>query len=734
MHPPEEIIDQDKIKRIKNLLKFRPKGLTISDISQKLEMNRNSVAKYLEILLISGHVEMKTYGAAKVFYLSPRIPISAMLSFSSDNILVLDKDLRIIQVNNNFLKFIGIDQRDLLGKQIYDAPLYFLQQLQLDSLLKKKPENREIACELSTTKNSETYYFRTKVIPTVFDDGGQGLTVIMEDVTKQKSGELALRDSEERFKSITELSPFPISIIDPQGSYLYVNKKFAEVFGYSIDDVPTGKVWFKLAFPNPTLRKKAMGYWKSDLKKAKIGEVRPRTFPVHCKDGSIREIIFRPVTLANLNQFVLYEDITEKRHAEQIQSFLAAIVESTGDAIIGKDLKGTIVSWNRAAEEMYGYSANEILGNSIATIIPEEKEGELSHFIEKIKLGETISNYETKRRRKNGDLIDVSLTISPIRDSSSTIVAASTIARNITELKKMKEEIQVNQEKLEEIIEFLPDPTFIIDRDKNVVGWNRAIEEMSGIKKRDIKGKSAITHLKGAFGSTSRPMLIDLFDQSNEELLQYSPPVKKVGDTLTTESYIPRLKKGVGGHIWIKASPLYDSKGNFIGAIESIRDISDWKQAHESLKRAREKIEGDATLRIQDLIAERDKLSAELQVFQHDLNKYRYLQHAWNLLTEKIFISDCTGSIQYVTDAMARTFGIKDVRDLIGSNIYEMMDQNSIQSLQQLLQHSDYTPETFTCTFSTKEGMASAKLSISLIRDRQRPIGFIGIFKEEILR
>jgi PAS domain S-box-containing protein len=187
-------------------LKFRPKGLTISDISQKLEMNRNSVAKYLEILLISGHVEMKTYGAAKVFYISPRIPISAMLSFSSDHILVLDNDLRIIQVNDNFLKFIDIDQRELLGKQISDAPFYFLHQLPLQSLLKKRPENREIGCELSTTKNSDTFYFWTKVIPTVFDDGGQGLTVIMEDVTKQKIAELALRDSEERFKSITEPS------------------------------------------------------------------------------------------------------------------------------------------------------------------------------------------------------------------------------------------------------------------------------------------------------------------------------------------------------------------------------------------------------------------------------------------------------------------------------------------------------------------------------------------------
>ena len=96
------ILDQEKISRIKNLLKFKPKGMSISDISHSLKMNRNSVAKYLDLLLVSGQVEMQSYGTAKVYFLSQRVPLSAMLSLASDLVIILDSDFRIIQVNENF--------------------------------------------------------------------------------------------------------------------------------------------------------------------------------------------------------------------------------------------------------------------------------------------------------------------------------------------------------------------------------------------------------------------------------------------------------------------------------------------------------------------------------------------------------------------------------------------------------------------------------------------------------
>ena len=102
------ILDQEKITRIKKLLKARPKGLTISDISHSLKINRNSVAKYLEILLITGQVEMRMYGNAKVYYLSRRVPISSMLKFANELILVLDSEFRVVEANDNFLSYYNL--------------------------------------------------------------------------------------------------------------------------------------------------------------------------------------------------------------------------------------------------------------------------------------------------------------------------------------------------------------------------------------------------------------------------------------------------------------------------------------------------------------------------------------------------------------------------------------------------------------------------------------------------
>jgi PAS domain S-box-containing protein len=183
------VFDRDKITRIKTLLKFNPKGLTITEISQKLKLSRISVSKYLDILLISGQVEMKMYGVAKAFFLSARVPISAMLSFSSDFILILDSNLQILQINDNFLNFLGVEKSILLGTNLADPTLSFLKGLPFQSILESKMEQREIVREVSTTQDGTQYYFRVKIIPTVFDDGSQGVTAILENITEAKQSD-----------------------------------------------------------------------------------------------------------------------------------------------------------------------------------------------------------------------------------------------------------------------------------------------------------------------------------------------------------------------------------------------------------------------------------------------------------------------------------------------------------------------------------------------------------------
>src|SRR6516225_4928586 len=129
-------------------------------------------------------------------------------------------------------------------------------------------------------------------------------------------------------------------------------------------------------------------------------------------------------------------DISEERKAEEDQARLAAIVESSEDAIISKSLEGIVTSWNEGAQRLFGYSAEEMLGQPVSRIIPAERSEEEVQILARLRRGERVDHYETVRRHKDGRMVDVSLTISPIRDGSGSIIGASKIARDITEQKK----------------------------------------------------------------------------------------------------------------------------------------------------------------------------------------------------------------------------------------------------------------------------------------------------------
>ena len=145
-------------------------------------------------------------------------------------------------------------------------------------------------------------------------------------------------------------------------------------------------------------------------------------------------------------------DLTERKQAEKSLMEYAAIIESTDDAIIGKTLDGIVTSWNKSAERMFGYRSGEILGHSITALIPEARAGEEQEILEKIRSGISIRHYETVRRCSDGRLIDVSVTVSPLKNQQGEIIGASKIARDITERKKSEEELRKYREQLEELV------------------------------------------------------------------------------------------------------------------------------------------------------------------------------------------------------------------------------------------------------------------------------------------
>jgi len=255
------------------------------------------------------------------------------------------------------------------------------------------------------------------------------------DTTEKQELTQKIRENEERFRMVTELSPFPISFIDISGNYRYLNRKFEQLFGYSITDIPTGKDWFLKAFPDITVRTNAIQTWKQD-RNEECDMAKPRLFPVTCKDGSVRQIHFCPITLTSGEQFVVYEDLTDKTESDRLRSILASIVNSSNDAIIGKKPDGTIMSWNKAAERYYGYLAEEVIGKPINLIIPPELRDQVPLFLRRVATGETIERFDTVRLRKDGSRVEVSITLSPIRDEDGHIIGISTIAQSIAERKK----------------------------------------------------------------------------------------------------------------------------------------------------------------------------------------------------------------------------------------------------------------------------------------------------------
>ncbi|TET92118.1 MAG: PAS domain S-box protein [Desulfobacteraceae bacterium] len=156
-----------------------------------------------------------------------------------------------------------------------------------------------------------------------------GFRGILRDVTERKLMEQNLQSERERFASLAENAPFGMTIINSDGKYEYINPKFTEIFGYTLEDIPTGKLWFKVAYPDPAYKNEVISAWLSDLSGAKPGELRPREFKVRCKDGSQKDIYFRSVMLKNGNQIVTYEDITEQQNL-QAQLLQAQKMEAIG--------------------------------------------------------------------------------------------------------------------------------------------------------------------------------------------------------------------------------------------------------------------------------------------------------------------------------------------------------------------------------------------------------------------
>jgi PAS domain S-box-containing protein len=276
-----------------------------------------------------------------------------------------------------------------------------------------------------------------------------GAVLVFHDVSDRRRAEDALRASEERLRATFNHAAVGIVVADLNGRFLEANPKFCDILGYSFDELK------QLTFTQ-TIHPDDLSASHAQTRILLAGET------AHCvfenrfirKDGAA---LWGRTNLALLREsggeaqriIGIVEDVTDQRNteralrdsraqAQEIRSGLAAIVESSDDAIISKTLEGVITTWNHGAERIFGYTTEEVIGKPITLLIPTDQIDEEPAILQRLRRGERIDHYETVRVRKDGTLLDVSLTVSPVKDLNGTIIGASKIARDITQRKRME--------------------------------------------------------------------------------------------------------------------------------------------------------------------------------------------------------------------------------------------------------------------------------------------------------
>lgn len=242
------------------------------------------------------------------------------------------------------------------------------------------------------------------------------------------------------------------------------------------------------------------------------------------KDG---QLIYVSITLSpikNANGIIIgvssaARDVTGRRRAEAERELLAAIVQSSEDAIIGKTVDGIITSWNIGAEKLYGYTAAEALGKPVTILIPPDRANDFPLIMRRIKNGEKVEHYETVRQRKDGVRLDVSLTVSPIRDSHGTIFGASAIARDITERKRMELALRHSEERFRRLVDTAPGAILIIDGAGHIVLVNERVEALFGYEPDELIGLSVEVLLPQQFRHGHAAYRMDYFAQPSARLM-----------------------------------------------------------------------------------------------------------------------------------------------------------------------------------------------------------------------
>ena len=518
-HPYER-----ELTRIKNFLKGSSKGYTVTAISKGIEINRNSVAKYLDVLCTSGIVELKIIGSAKVYSLTKRIPISSILSLSSDYIFVLDENSVITYVNEKVVNFEKKLSEDIIGKSVDETGLVLLGSPDIPHILQECTQGKDIHKENEVTSDGKIWHFRAKYVPSILENGKRGILIIMDDITevkqyqynlektvKDRTNELsrsnislkkeiishgevkqAFEESERKYQTLIELAQEGIWTFDDEGNTTFVNQKMSEILHYPVEEMQKKSIFScSGATDRGSLRGKFDRLKSGSNENFELVFLRKDMTPAYTRVSASSRIDDAGKFLYGL--FVV-SDISELKKIDdafrESELHYKTIIETSPNGILVYDPDGSIKMGNFQAAAMLGYtSPSDLIGkNFFDYVTPNDLEKCKAQLQKTLAEGLTKS-FECKLIAKDSQAFCAELSVSMIPDQQGSPRSFVSVLSDVTDRRKAEYLVKKSEEKHRSLVEGISHIIFTTDTSGRLTYVSPVIRQVLGYTPEELAGK-----------------------------------------------------------------------------------------------------------------------------------------------------------------------------------------------------------------------------------------------------